>query len=111
MRKNCFLMGLLLFLLSMGVNAAGSPLNEDFTNLIALSKNAIEIGKTGDAQAFIESIKVARKALQVQGEDGSSIGLQRTNARLKAAVKAAKAGDLPKGIAAIEQGIVIMQKK
>jgi hypothetical protein len=31
MRTNYFLMGLLLFLLSMGVNAAGSPLNEDFT--------------------------------------------------------------------------------
>ncbi len=111
MKINYFLMGLLLFTLSMEANAVGSPLDEDFTNLIGLSNNAIEVGKTGDAQAFLDSVKEARKALGVQSEEGSSIGLQRANSRLKRAEKAAKAGDLEKGIAAVEQAIVVMKRK
>ena len=34
---------LLFFILSSAVQAAGSPMNEDFTNLISLSKSAIEV--------------------------------------------------------------------
>jgi hypothetical protein len=111
MKNQYILMGFLLFLLSMGAHAVGSPMNEDFTHLVDLSNQAIEVGKTGDTQAFIDSVNVVRKALSEQGETGSSIGLQRANAKLKAAVKAAKAGDLPKGIAAVEQGIEIMKIK
>lgn len=110
MKTQYILMGFLLFMLSMGAHAAGSPINEDFTHLIDLSNQAIEVGKTGDTQAFIDTVIAVRKALSEQSETGSSIGLQRANAKLKAAVKAAKAGDLTKGIAAVEQGIEAMKK-
>ncbi|QPK64538.1 hypothetical protein IVG45_06155 [Methylomonas sp. LL1] len=109
MKIKYFLMALLLSFLSLQAHAAGSPLNESFTNLIALSNNAVEAGKKGDTQAFIDSATVAWEALKEQNEKGSSIRLQRANAKLKAAIKAAKAGNLQQGIADVEQGIVEMQ--
>ncbi|AMK78567.1 MULTISPECIES: hypothetical protein [Methylomonas] len=109
MKIRHFLMALLLSFGSLAAHAAGSPLNESFTNLIALSNNALEIGKKGDTQAFIDSATIAWEALKEQNEKGSSIRLQRANAKLKAAIKAAKAGNLQEGIADVEQGIVEMQ--
>ncbi|WKJ92272.1 hypothetical protein QZJ86_09070 [Methylomonas montana] len=109
MKIRHFLMALLLSFGSFAAHAAGSPMNESFTNLIALSNNALEIGKKGDTQAFIDSTTIAWEALKEQNEKGSSIRLQRANAKLKAAIKAAKAGNLPEGIANVEQGIVEMQ--
>ena len=110
MKIKYFFMALLLSLFSLSAQAAGSPLNESFTNLIALSNDAIEIGKKGDAEAFVDSVKVALEALGEQNDKGSSIRLQRANAKMKAAVKAGKAGNLQKGIEALEQGIVEMEK-
>ncbi|WP_150047974.1 hypothetical protein [Methylomonas rhizoryzae] len=109
MKTRNLLVALLLSCASLSVQAAGSPLNESFTNLIALSRNAVEIGKTGDTEGFIDSAKVAWEALKKQNENGSSIRLQRANAKLKAGIKAAKAGNLPEGVAEVEQGIVEMQ--
>ncbi|MDT4288382.1 hypothetical protein RO575_02315 [Methylomonas sp. MO1] len=109
MKIRHFLMALLLSFGSLAAHAAGSPLNESFTNLLALSNNALEVGKTGDTKAFIESATVAWEAMKVQNEKGSSIRLQRANAKLKAAIKAAKAGNLQEGIAEVEQGIEEMK--
>lgn len=110
MKIKYFLMALLLAFFSLNVQAAGSPLNEDFTNLIALSNNAIQVAQTGDADAFVDSVKVALEALGEQNDKGSSIRLQRANAKMKAALRAGKAGKLPAGITALEKGIVEMQK-
>lgn len=109
MKIRYFLMALLLSFVSVQAHAAGSPLNESFTNLIELSNTAVEVGKKGDSEAFIASATVAWEALKEQNEKGSSIRLQRANAKLKAAIKAAKAGDLPAGVAEVEQGILEMQ--
>ncbi|MCQ8127593.1 small metal-binding protein SmbP [Methylomonas rivi] len=109
MKIKYFLAALLLSCVSLSAHAAGSPMNESFTNLIALSKNAIEIGKKGDTQGFIDSATVAWEALKEQNEKGSSIRLQRANSKLKAAIKAAKAGNLQAGIVEVEQGIADMQ--
>jgi len=109
MKTRYFLMALLLAFVSLTAHAAGSPMNENFTRLIALSNDAIEIGKKGDTQSFIDSTNVAWEALKAQNEKGSSIRLQRANAKLKAALKAAKAGNLQEGIAEVEKGIVEMQ--
>jgi len=65
MKNRYILMGFLLFLLSMGAHAVGSPMKEDFTKLIALSNKAIEVSKTGDNQAFIDTVNVVRKALRI----------------------------------------------
>ncbi len=109
MKTRYFLMAILLSLLSLQAHSAGSPLHESFTNLIALSNEAIEAGKKGDTQGFIEGINTTLDALKEQNDKGSSIRLQRANAKLKAAKKSAKAGDLQAGIADVEQGIVDMQ--
>ncbi|WP_347986920.1 hypothetical protein [Methylomonas sp. AM2-LC] len=109
MKPKYYLVALLLSILSMGAFAAGSPLNENFTNLIALSNNAVEAGKQGDTQAFIEKANSTLVALKVQDEKGSSIRLQRASNKIKVALKAAKAGDLQEGIDEMQQGIVIME--
>ncbi len=42
MKPTHILLALIFSFLSLGVQAAGSPINEDFSNVIALSKSAIE---------------------------------------------------------------------
>lgn len=108
MKTKYFLMALLLSLLSIKVQAAGSPMNENFTELIALSNDVIETGSQGDAKAFIQKLHETLEVLKAQDEKGSSIRLQRTNAKLKAALKAANAGNLQEGIASVQEGIDIM---
>lgn len=95
----------------MAVHAAGSPMNENFSNLIELSNKAIQSAKQGDQQAFVDETNIVLEALKTQDEKGSSIRLQRASAKLKAALKAGKAGDLQEGIDQIEQGIIIMEIK
>lgn len=109
MKTKYFLMALLLSVLSLGAHAAGSPMHENFTDLIALSNDAIEVGKQGDAKTFIEKINITLETLKAQDEKGSSIRLQRASAKLKAALKAAKAGKLQEGVDAVEQSIAMMQ--
>lgn len=111
MKTKFFLIALLLSLFSVGALAAGSPLNESFTNLIALTNNAIEVGAKGDAQAFVDSTNVALEALSEQNDQGSSIRLQRANSKIKSALKAGKAGNVPEGVSLLEKAIVEMQKK
>jgi hypothetical protein len=109
MKSKYYLAALLLAILSTEAYAAGSPLNESFTNLIALSNSAIDSGKQGDSQAFIDKTTTALEALKTQEEKGSSIRLQRSGGKLKAAIKSAKAGDLQAGISEVQQGIEVMQ--
>ncbi|MGD0959393.1 MAG: hypothetical protein ABSB19_06270 [Methylomonas sp.] len=109
MKPKYFLAVLLLSILATGAFAAGSPINENFSNLITLSNDAIEAGKQGDKQAFIEKINTALTALKDQDEKGSSIRLQRASSKLKSALKAAKAADLQTAIDQVQQGITIMQ--
>lgn len=109
MKTKYFLMALLLSVFSLTAGAAGSPLNESFTNLIALSNTAIEVGETGDAEAFVDSVKVVLTAIGEQNDKGSSIRLQRADARMKKALKSGKAGNLSEGIAAMKAAIVQME--
>ncbi len=114
MKTKYFFIALLLSLFSVGALAAGSPLNESFTNLIALTNNAIEVGASGDAPAFVDSVKVALDSLSEQNDQGSSIRLQRANAKMKAAVKAGKAGkagNVQEGVSLLEKAVVEMQKE
>ena len=110
MKIKYFLLASLLSLFSLGTQAAGSPLNESFTNLIALSNNAIEVGKTGDAPAFVESTRIVLAALGEQNDQGSSARLQRAGSNMKKALRAGKANNLPEGIANLENAIEAMQK-
>lgn len=109
MKTKYFLMAILLSVFSLTAQAAGSPMNESFTNLIAMSNEAIEVGNAGDASAFVESVKTVLTAIGEQNDQGSSIRLQRADARMKKALKAGKAGKLPEGIAAMKEAIVQME--
>lgn len=109
MKSKYLIMALSLFLIPMGSYAAGSPMNESFTELIGLSNEAIEVGEKGDANAFSEKITATIAILKAQDEKGSSVRLQRASAKLKAALKAAKAGRLPEGVADVQQAVEIMQ--
>lgn len=112
MKTRHLLVALLSALLSAGAHAAGSPMNEDFSNLIALSKDALDAGQSGDQQAFLAKTNIAMDAYkeQASNEMGYSIRLPRTAPKLRAALKAAKAGNLQDGMASLEQAIDIMQK-
>lgn len=105
--KNVFAV-MLISIWSIGAFAAGSPLNENFTDLIALSNSAIESAKEGDKQAFIDKLSTTLATLKAQEEKGSSIRLQRSSAKLKAALHSAKAGDLQAGIDDVQKGIDVM---
>ena len=109
MKTKLLLMAGLLSLFSLGVHAVGGPLHENFTDLIALSNAAVEAGQQGDANAFIAKTAETLEVLNAQQEKGSSIRLQRADEELRKALKAAKAGNLPAGVSAVEQGIAVMK--
>lgn len=109
MKSKYFLTTLMFLSLSTGIHAAGSPSHENFTDLIALSNSAIELGQEGNVNAFIDKTKETLEVLKAQEEKGSSIRLQRTSEELKTALKAARDNKLQEGIKAIEQGIAIMK--
>ena len=109
MRTKSLLMIVLLSVLSMSAQAAGGPVHENFTDLIALSNSAVEVGQQGDAQTFIAKTNETLEVLNAQEERGSSIRLQRADEELRAALKAAKAGNLSLAVAAVEKGIVVMK--
>lgn len=109
MKIKYFLLALLLSVFSLTAGAAGSPMNENFANLIALSNTAIDVGNTGDAAAFVDSVKAVLTAIGEQNDKGSSIRLQRADARMKKALRVGKAGNLSEGIAAMKSAIVQME--
>lgn len=88
-------------------------MNEDFSNLIALSKSAIETGKANDSAVFLEKVTVAVDAYKAQEEASKSysIHLPRAGKQLKAALKAAKAGSIAEGVTDLENAIAEMEKK
>lgn len=113
MQPTRLLPALFISILSLNVHAAGSAMNEDFSNLIALSKSAIEVGKNNDAEAFLEKINRAIDAYKTQEKatKSYSIHLPRAGNQIKAALKAVKAGNIQEGIADLENAVVEMEKK
>lgn len=106
------LAALLLSLFSFGVvHAAGSPMHEDFTNLISLSEKMIEAGKQSDSTGFVAAANEASDAAKDQGLKGNSPILQRVGAKFKQAKKAVKGGDFPAGIKLAEDAIAEMKKE
>ncbi|OAI17164.1 hypothetical protein A1507_11170 [Methylomonas koyamae] len=106
------LVALLFSFLSLNVQAAGSAMNEDFTNLIALSKSAIETGKGNDTAAFLEKVNLAIDAYKAQEKETKSysIHLPRAGNHLKAALKAAKAGNIAEGVTDLENAIMRIKR-
>jgi len=105
------LAALMLSLFSLGVvHAAGSPMHEDFTQLLAIADKALEAGKQADATGFTtlatEGVDVAKD----QGNKGLSITLQRVMGKFKQAKKAVKGGDFPAAMKLVEEAKAEMSK-
>jgi hypothetical protein len=105
------LVALLLSLFSMGVvQAAGQPINEDFTTLKDLANKMIEAGKAKDKDAFVNAATEASGVAKDQGMKGNSITVQRVSTKFKIAKKAVKEGDFDKGIKEAEEALAEMNK-
>lgn len=105
------MVALLLSLFSMGVvHAAGQPINEDFTALIALAEKMITAGKAADTTGFVDAATEASAVAKEQGMKGNSITVQRVSTKFKIAKKAVKTGDFEKGIKEAEEAIAEMKK-
>lgn len=102
---------LLLSLASFGVvHAAGSPMHEDFTQLLSIADKTLEAGKQKDVTAFTANATEAVDVAKDQGNKGLSITLQRVMGKFKGAKKAVKGGDFDAGIKLVEEAVAEMKK-
>lgn len=93
-----------------GEQAAGSPMNEDFSQLSALSQKAIETGKSGTPEAFAADAEAAFKLAKEKSTTASSPAIQRITGKLKTAMNEAKAGKVAEGTAALQEALANMKE-
>ena len=93
-----------------GAQAAGSPMNEDFSEIVTLSQKAIATGKTGTVEAFAADADAAYKASKEKLTRANSPAMQRITGKLKNGANEAKAGKVAEGTAAIEEALAIMKE-
>jgi hypothetical protein len=102
---------LLLSLSASGiVCAAGSPINEDYTTLIALGEKLLAASKAADVTTFTAVATEASDVAKDQGNKGNSPRLQRISTKIKQAKKSVKAGDFTQATALVEEALVEMKK-
>ncbi len=102
---------LMLSFLSFGVaQAAGSPINEDFTALLGLSDKMLAAANNSDSSGFIAAADEASAAAKDQGIKGNSPTVQRVSTKFKQAKKAVKGGDFEKAKGLINEAIAEMNK-
>ncbi len=105
---------MMVLLLSLSVSgmvyAAGSPINEDYTALIALGDKMLAASKASDASTFAIVATEASDVAKVQGNKGNSPRLQRISTKIKQAKKSVKAGDFPQATTLIEEALAEMKK-
>jgi hypothetical protein len=105
------LAALLLSLFSLSVaQAAGSPLHEDYTALLAISDKMLAAAKASDATGFSAAASEASDVAKDQGNKGNSPRLQRISTKIKQAKKAAKAGDFTLATSLVDEARVEMNK-
>jgi hypothetical protein len=105
------LAALLLSLFSLSVaQAAGSPIHEDYTALLALSEKMLAAAKASDATSFTAAATEASDVAKDQGNKGNSPRLQRISTKIKQAKKAVKSGDFGLATSLTEEARVEMEK-
>jgi len=92
------------------VQAAGSPMNEDFTKLVALTQKAIETGKTGNVEAFTADTVAAQALAKEQSTTANSPSMQRIAGKLRTAMNLAKEGKIPEATANLEEALATMKE-
>ncbi len=102
---------LMLSLFSIGVaQAAGSPIHEDYTALLAASEKMLAAAKASDITGFTDAATEASEIAKDQGNKGNSPRLQRISTKIKQAKKAAKAGDFATATSLTDEARVEMNK-
>jgi hypothetical protein len=96
---------------SLAAHAAGSPMNEDFTELLSISNKVLEAAKSSDGETVSQLAEQGMQVTKDQGMKGQSPGLQRVGERMKKAKKAGKKGDFAAATAAMNEAIAEMQKE
>lgn len=105
------LAAMMLSLLSIGAaQAAGSPLHEDYTALLAISDKMLEAAKAKDTTGFSAAASEASDVAKDQGNKGNSPRLQRISTKIKQAKKAAKSGDFDGAAKLVDEAVVEMKK-
>lgn len=108
--KHILVVLLLSLFASSAVYAAGSPINEDYTALIALGEKMLGASKASDSTTFSAIASEASEVAKDQGNKGNSPRLQRISTKIKMAKKAVKAGDFGLATTLTEEALVEMRK-
>jgi hypothetical protein len=108
MRK--ILIALVMSSFALTAFAAGSPMNEDFTELLGISDKIIEAAKNSDGTTVTSLAEQGVLVAKDQGMKGQSPGLQRVAERMKAAKKAGKKGDFEKATTVMNEAKAEMTK-
>ena len=93
-----------------GVQAAGAPMNQDFSQLMALSRKAIDSGKAGNSEALVEDTVAAFSTAKEQNTTSNSPTMQRILRDLKTARNSAQDGKTAEAVAALEAAMAKMQE-
>jgi hypothetical protein len=101
-----------LSLFSFGLaQAAGEPMNEDFSELVTLSEKMLDAGKSSDISGFNTAADDAMAIVKERGmKRGNSPKLQKVAPKFKAAKKAANSGDFQTGVKLVEEALAAMKK-
>ena len=100
-----------LSIFSIGAaNAAGSPIHEDYTALLAASEKMLTAAKASDITGFTDAATEASGIAKDQGNNGNSPRLQKISSKIKLAKKAAKGGDFTLATSLTEEARTEMNK-
>lgn len=95
-------------LLFGNANAAGAPVNEDFSLVRSLCDDMVDLGKNGNKDGFLELADAALKLSEAMRRD-NSMAIDRFRPKIRAAKKAAKTGDLNAAVAFVEEAKTAMK--
>lgn len=93
-----------------GAFAAGSPMNEDYTELSAATQKAVNTGKTGTVEAFAADAEAAFKISKEKLTTLTSPSMQRITSKIKTGMNEAKAGKVPEATTALEEALGMMKE-
>jgi len=108
--KHAFAVLLLSVFSIGGAQAAGSPMNEDYTELAAATQKAVNTGKTGTVEAFAVDAETAFKMSREKLTTLTSPSMQRITSKIKVGMNEAKAGKVAEGTAALEEALNMMKE-
>jgi hypothetical protein len=108
-RKAVFWFVLTLFSLGGAFAAEPLPTKVDYTETVAAAKKAVEAGKQGQTDQFLQAAEEALKHAKQQSKIHTTAAAQRITEHLRAALQKAHEGRLAEATALIEEEIPDMK--